>query len=207
VKIAFIGHGNVGGALADRLQHLGHAVTLAAADPGAESVTKRGRAMPPWPWRTRPRPWSRRGRLPRHALPGQRRGPAAAGGTAGGKVLVDCTNPVGPGLAHGLENREAGAQAVQKLVPGAKVVKPSASTATKPERKIPGSAATPPCSSAGRRRRENADRRADRAASAGPRRRRRPGAGAPPRAHDAPLDPDGADGRRPGADGLGAVTA
>jgi predicted dinucleotide-binding enzyme len=40
-----------------------------------------------------------------------------------GKVLVDCTNPVGPGLAHGLDNRMSGSEMVQRLVPGARVVK------------------------------------------------------------------------------------
>jgi predicted dinucleotide-binding enzyme len=69
VRIAFLGHGNVGAPLADRLQRLGHAVALAA------------------------------------------------------KVLVDCTNPVGPGLRHGLASVQSGSEAVQKLVPEARVAK------------------------------------------------------------------------------------
>jgi 8-hydroxy-5-deazaflavin:NADPH oxidoreductase len=40
-----------------------------------------------------------------------------------GKILVDCTNPVGAGLRHGLESRESGSQAVQRLAPAARVVK------------------------------------------------------------------------------------
>ena len=40
-----------------------------------------------------------------------------------GKVLVDCTNPVGPGLTHGLRSERAGSEVVQSLVPGASVVK------------------------------------------------------------------------------------
>ena len=39
------------------------------------------------------------------------------------QVLVDCTNPVGPGLTHGLQSRTSGAEEVQRLAPGAKVVK------------------------------------------------------------------------------------
>jgi hypothetical protein len=35
LKIAFIGHGQVGGPLADHLQRLGHEVTLAAREPGS----------------------------------------------------------------------------------------------------------------------------------------------------------------------------
>jgi predicted dinucleotide-binding enzyme len=40
-----------------------------------------------------------------------------------GKILVDCTNPVGPGLTHGLNSEQSGAAVVQRLVPSATVVK------------------------------------------------------------------------------------
>ena len=40
-----------------------------------------------------------------------------------GKVLVDCTNPVGPNLSHGLNSERSGSEFVQSLVPQAKVVK------------------------------------------------------------------------------------
>jgi hypothetical protein len=40
-----------------------------------------------------------------------------------GKVLVDCTNPVGPGLSHGLASAESGSARLQGLAPRAKVVK------------------------------------------------------------------------------------
>jgi predicted dinucleotide-binding enzyme len=40
-----------------------------------------------------------------------------------GKILVDCTNPVGPGLTHGLQSRTSGSEEVQRLVPEAAVVK------------------------------------------------------------------------------------
>jgi len=40
-----------------------------------------------------------------------------------GKILVDCTNPVGPGLTHGLKSEVSGSELVQNLVPEAKVVK------------------------------------------------------------------------------------
>lgn len=44
-------------------------------------------------------------------------------GALAGKVLVDCTNPVGPGLGHGLNSLESGSQLVQRLAPEARVVK------------------------------------------------------------------------------------
>jgi hypothetical protein len=40
-----------------------------------------------------------------------------------GKIVVDCTNPIGPGMTHGLKNELSGGEFVQQLVPGAKVVK------------------------------------------------------------------------------------
>lgn len=40
-----------------------------------------------------------------------------------GKVLVDCTNPVGPGLSHGLRSERGGSEWVQSLVPETAVVK------------------------------------------------------------------------------------
>ena len=40
-----------------------------------------------------------------------------------GKTLVDCTNPVGPNLTHGLNNVRSGSELIQTLVPEAHVVK------------------------------------------------------------------------------------
>ncbi len=47
----------------------------------------------------------------------------AEAGDVSGKIIVDCTNPVGPGLTHGLNNQQSGGEFVQSLVPNAKVVK------------------------------------------------------------------------------------
>ena len=40
-----------------------------------------------------------------------------------GKILVDCTNPVGPSISHGLKSTISGAEKVQEWAPSAKVVK------------------------------------------------------------------------------------
>jgi hypothetical protein len=40
-----------------------------------------------------------------------------------GRILVDCTNPVGAGLTHALGGRESGAEVVQRHAIGARVVK------------------------------------------------------------------------------------
>jgi predicted dinucleotide-binding enzyme len=124
MKIAFIGCGNVGAPLADHLQRAGHDVTIATSGDASESVKKA---------------------LARNV--GLRSAPAKdAVGTAEvvfiatpyaatqgalanvaeqlkGKILVDCTNPIGPGLSHGLESKQSGSQKMQADHPETKVIK------------------------------------------------------------------------------------
>ena len=40
-----------------------------------------------------------------------------------GKIVVDCTNPVGRGFTHGLNNEQSGAELIQSLLPNSHVVK------------------------------------------------------------------------------------
>lgn len=124
MKIAFLGFGNVGAPLADQLQRLGHEVTLAARDIHSESL-QHLRARNPG-LRTAPVEAAVSGAevvflaIPFHVIETVLL-PLAAALTD--KILVDCTNPVGPGLAHGLDNERSGSEAVQAIVPGARVVK------------------------------------------------------------------------------------
>jgi 8-hydroxy-5-deazaflavin:NADPH oxidoreductase len=124
MKIAFIGYGQVGSALADHLQRLGHDVTLAARDQASEHVRK---AL------------ARNARLkvaaPKDAVaaaetvflatPYQANENAlgAVREEIKGKILVDCTNPIGPNLTHGLQSARSGTETVQALAPESKVVK------------------------------------------------------------------------------------
>jgi hypothetical protein len=122
--VAFIGCGQVGSALADRLQRLGHHVVVAAADPASESVRKalaRNAALQMAP----PREAVERAEVVFLCTPFQANQAAlqGLGAALAGKVLVDCTNPVGPGLTHGLGSVQSGAERVQELAPGARVVK------------------------------------------------------------------------------------
>jgi hypothetical protein len=124
MRIAFLGYGKVGAPLADHLQRAGHDVVLAAneANPeGAAEVLARNPKLAlaaaaeavrdadvvvlavPFPAVT-------------DVLT-----PLAA--LLAGKVLVDVTNPVGPGLRHGLGSARSGSEMVAELVPGASVVK------------------------------------------------------------------------------------
>ncbi|MCM2335108.1 MAG: NAD(P)-binding domain-containing protein [Anaeromyxobacteraceae bacterium] len=124
MRIAFIGHGQVGGALAVHLQRLGHDVTLAirgarsagleallarhpalAAAPAAEAVAAAEVVVLATPYQANA-----------EALPPLREALA-------GKVLVDCTNPIGPGLTHGLGSARSGTEVIQALLPATRVVK------------------------------------------------------------------------------------
>jgi predicted dinucleotide-binding enzyme len=124
MNIAFIGSGNVGAPLADHLQRLGHQVTLAADDTASESVRRalaRNGGL-----RAAPTKDALRGAdVVVLATPFQANDSIlrAIAGDLAGKVLVDCTNPVGPGLSHGLKSVQSGSELVQQLAPGARVVK------------------------------------------------------------------------------------
>ena len=124
MRIAFIGYGNVGALLADHLHRLGHTVTLAAKDPSSDSVRKvlalNGDilvASPPEAVAS--------AEVVFLATPFQANQDALSGVAPllTGKVLIDCTNPVGPSLTHGLDNVQSGSEMIQGLVPEANVVK------------------------------------------------------------------------------------
>ena len=124
MKITFVGYGSVGAPLADHLQRAGHQVTLAADDPGSDSVRKalaRNASLGVAPVGEA----VRGAEVVFLATPFQANEDVLSGlsGALAGKVLVDCTNPVGPGLRHGLASAEAGSERVQALAPDARVVK------------------------------------------------------------------------------------
>ena len=124
MNIAFIGVGHVGAPLAAHLAEAGHTVVLAESKPGSASVAEALQRSP----RLSARPTA-------EAIQGADvvflATPFGANEAAltpiadalAGKVLVDCTNPVGPGLSHGLKSERSGSELVQALVPKASVVK------------------------------------------------------------------------------------
>lgn len=124
MRIAFIGCGQVGGPLADHLARVGHEVTLAAQDADSTSVKKalaRNAGLRVGP----PKEAVRAAEVVFLATPFHA-DEEALNGVADditGKILVDCTNPVGPNLTHGLNNQQSGSEMIQKLVPETHVVK------------------------------------------------------------------------------------
>jgi 8-hydroxy-5-deazaflavin:NADPH oxidoreductase len=124
MKIAFIGVGNVGAPLADRLQLLGHQVTIAARDPQSQKVQsaldRNANLLVQEPLEAvaaaevvfiaTPFPAVEPALTPLKSL-------------LDNKILVDCTNPVGANLTHGLQSQISGSETIQQLVPDAQVVK------------------------------------------------------------------------------------
>lgn len=124
MEIAFIGAGNVGAPVAARLAEAGHHVVLGVSREGSPKVA----AALARSARLSARPVEEAvaaAEVVFLATPFQADAavlPPLAEALAG-KVLVDCTNPVGPGLTHGLGSERSGSAYVQSLVPGARVVK------------------------------------------------------------------------------------
>ncbi len=124
MKIVFLGYGNVGAPLADHLQRLGHNVTLAAANANTDSIRKAtarnaGLAVAP------PKEALASADVVFLATPFQANEEVLKdiATELKGKILVACTNPVGPGITHGLKSVTSGSETVQNLVPEARVVK------------------------------------------------------------------------------------
>ena len=124
MRITFIGSGNVGAALANNLQRSGHDVTLAKVSEGSESLA-RALARNPGLRAEPVKSAVAAAEIVFLATPFQAHEAALTGVAAelAGKILVDCTNPVGPGLSHGLKSEGSGSEKIQRLVPEAKVVK------------------------------------------------------------------------------------
>ncbi len=118
MKIAVLGAGKVGRTLGQGLSHAGHDVHYAVRDPSAAKHAALGPAA-----RTISEaagasdvvllttPWT----AVESAL--------AAAGDLTGKVLLDATNPIGPGLMLTHGHDDSGGEQVQRWAPSARVVK------------------------------------------------------------------------------------
>lgn len=122
MKLAFIGIGNVGFALANNLQQKGHEIIIAHNDVKSESVVQAQVKNPSFK------------ALPIQeavdqsdivflATPFKFNQDILTSLDFRGKTLIDCTNPVGAGITHGLESKISGAEKVQEWATSAQVVK------------------------------------------------------------------------------------
>jgi predicted dinucleotide-binding enzyme len=125
MRIAIIGTGAVGGALAWGLAGKGHAMTLGARDPAAPSV--RGLAAETGAATATPAAAAGGAEVVVLALPWAAAEAAVrALGPLDGKVVIDCMNPLGmtpQGLALVVGHDTSGGEIVQSWLPGARVVK------------------------------------------------------------------------------------
>jgi 8-hydroxy-5-deazaflavin:NADPH oxidoreductase len=122
MNIAVIGAGQVGGALAQALAEAGHAVVIAEREPGsAQAALARSSRLTAAPTEDAVRGAELVLLATPYGANASVIGPLAE--ALAGKVIVDCTNPVGPGLSHGLKSERSGSEALQALAPAAKVVK------------------------------------------------------------------------------------
>lgn len=122
MKLAFIGIGNVGFALANSLQRRGHEVIVATNDSSSQSVQNAVEKNESF------RISSIQDAVNAAdiiflATPFSANESILSEIDLQGKVLVDCTNPVGPGISHGLKSEVSGAEKVQQWAPSAKVIK------------------------------------------------------------------------------------
>jgi 8-hydroxy-5-deazaflavin:NADPH oxidoreductase len=124
MNITFIGIGNVGAPLADHLQKLGHSVSIAARDRQSESVQQALQRNPNLVVRS-PSEAVNMAEVVFLALPFSAIEPALSEvkDALKDKVVVDCTNPVGVNISHGLGSRISGGETVQQLIPQASIVK------------------------------------------------------------------------------------
>lgn len=122
MTLTFIGIGNVGFALANNLQHKGHRIIIAHKDGNSESVREALHRNPNFEVLP-PQAAIDAADLVLLATPFKVVAEVLSGLSFKGKTLVDCTNPVGPGVSHGLKSERSGAELIQELVPTARVVK------------------------------------------------------------------------------------
>ena len=123
MKIACIGIGKVGSALAGNLLNAGHEVTVGARNPDSINALSALQHTPQLKLMTIQDAVST-AEIVFLATPFEANKDVLwDAGQYNGKIIVDCTNPIGPGLTHLLNSVISGGEYVQRLVPDALVVK------------------------------------------------------------------------------------
>lgn len=122
MKLAFIGIGKVGYALANGLQGKGHEIIIAHDDVASSSVQQALSQNPAFEVATLQQAIHQADVI-FLAVPFMVAEEVLAPLNFGGKILVDCTNPVGPGIRHGLQSTTSGTEQIMKWAGDAQVVK------------------------------------------------------------------------------------
>lgn len=122
MKLAFIGIGNVGFALANNFQKKGHEVIIAHNDLKSDSVTNalsKNNAFSALPIQEA----IDASEVIFLATPFKLNEEILKPLDFNDKTLIDCTNPVGAGISHGLDSKISGAEKVQEWAKNARVLK------------------------------------------------------------------------------------
>lgn len=124
MHIAILGAGNVGGTLGRGWGQRGHQVTYGVRDPAADDVRAVVEASGPGARAALPSAAVRDAAVVVFATPWEATLPLAASLDLAGKVVIDATNPLAPGLG-GLvvSGGSSGGEELQRVLPGARVVK------------------------------------------------------------------------------------
>ncbi|MEO1484395.1 MAG: NADPH-dependent F420 reductase [Bacteroidota bacterium] len=122
MKLAFIGIGNVGFALANNLEKKGHEIVIGHQHPESESVVQAVSNNPNFKVEAMQKAVNDSAAV-FLATPFSVNKNLLEVLEFKGQVLIDCTNPVGKGISHGLESKISGAEKVQEWAPEANVVK------------------------------------------------------------------------------------
>lgn len=122
MKLAFIGIGNVGFALANNLQKNNHEIIIANNDSTSETVKKALEQNSNFSVKKIQEAIDE-AEMVFLATPFNANEELLKDLTFNGKILIDCTNPVGAGISHGLKSEISGSEKIQEWAPDAKVVK------------------------------------------------------------------------------------
>lgn len=124
MKIAIIGTGQVAAALGQGWAARGHMITFASREPGAERVQQLLAAAGPNASAARVADAVERSSIIVLAVPFTAvRERLEMAGDLGGKVLIDCTNPIVPGLRSMFDAGASGAEQIAAWAPRARLVK------------------------------------------------------------------------------------
>lgn len=124
MKIAIIGAGNVGGTLGTRWAKNGYQVTFGVRDPGRENVLRVLEAAGENAGAASVNDAAAAADVVVLAVPwGAAQSAIEAAGDLTGKMVVDCTNPIAPGLQLAVGATTSGAEHVAEWANGAHVVK------------------------------------------------------------------------------------
>ncbi|KAB1157819.1 NADPH-dependent F420 reductase [Flavobacterium luteum] len=122
MKLAFIGIGNVGFAIANNLQKKGHDIIVASNSENSQSVQKALKENSNFLVMNIQSAIDE-AEIVFLATPFQANESILKSVNFNDKILVDCTNPVGMGISHGLKSEISGSEKVQEWAPEANVVK------------------------------------------------------------------------------------